>query len=332
VLDFQGGGLDYRRARSELKAVGNKLIELYPNNSQGYYELGVVSRLGGRNDEAAEYFSAAIRLDPRAGWIKNGYWNLAYCLINAGRDREGLEWADRTIAAPGSLAFPSLRERLLLGLRVVAYFRTGDIETAKRLAAELNARYPFDTWRERAPNDPDSETERNQYRSIQDALKAAGSRDHLDPVADFGVAPDDVLHRDSQGKTPTAAPSVTTIGTEQLAAMLETEKPLVIDTMVASWYRSVRGAVGLVFLDRGTGGTFTDAVQQRLEAKLRQLTGGDMAKPVVAMSFNVTQFDGYNLALRLRHAGYTNVFWYRGGREAWEVAGKPEDEVRPTDW
>jgi hypothetical protein len=57
-----------------------------------------------------------------------------------------------------------------------------------------------------------------------------------------------------------------------------------------------------------------------------------MAKPIVAMSFNVSFFDGYNLALRLRHAGYANVYWYRGGREAWEVAGLPETEVDVQDW
>jgi TolB-like protein len=330
VLDFRGGDLDARRVRSELVGVGKKLIELYPNSFVGYYELGVVSRWGGRYEEAAEYFSAAIRLDPRGGWIKSGYWNMAYCLINADRDREGLEWADRTIAAPGSL--PSVRERLLLSRRAVAYFRTGDIETAKRLVTELNARYPFDTWRARAPNNPDSETERKQIRSIQDSIRVAGSRDHLDPDADFGVTPDDVLHGDFEGKTPTTAPGVTTVGTERLAAMLETEKPLVVDTKTASWYRSVPGAVLLDLGDRGAGGSFADAVQQHLQAKLRDLTGGDIAKPVVAMSFNVAQFDGYNLALRIRHAGYTNVYWYRGGREAWEVAGKPEGVVRPADW
>ena len=127
----------------------------------------------------------------------------------------------------------------------MAYFRTGDVETAKRLAAELNARFPFETWRARSPDDPDSETERNQFRSIQEALKAAGSRDHLDPDADFGVAPDNVLHEYFEGKTPTTAPGVTTVNTEQLASMLKTQKPLVIDTMGASWYRSVPGAVGL---------------------------------------------------------------------------------------
>jgi adenylate cyclase len=213
----------------------------------------------------------------------------------------------------------------------VAYFRTGDVETAKRLAAELNTRFPFDTWRVHTPDAPESETDRNRYRSLQDALKAAGSRDHLDPDADFGIAPENVLHEDLEGKTPTTAPGVTTVSTEQLASMLKTQKPLVIDTMDASWYRSVPGAVGLD-INGFTHGTFTDAVQKRLEQKVRALTGDDMAKPIVAMGFKVARFDGYNLALRLRHAGYTNVYWYRGGREAWEVAGMPEDVVRPADW
>ena len=110
------------------------------------------------------------------------------------------------------------------------------------------------------------------------------------------------------------------MNTERLATMLETEKPLVIDTMYGTWWRSVPGAVGLEF-NFNTHGTFTDEVQERLEQKLRVLTGGDMAKPIVAMGFSVARFDGYNLALRIRHAGYTNLYWYRGGLMAWEVAG-----------
>jgi hypothetical protein len=176
-----------------------------------------------------------------------------------------------------------------------------------------------------------TETQRQQARSFRDALRASGSRDHLDPDADFGVAPDAVLHSYFEYGTPRTAPGVTTVGTDQLATMLEDEKPLVIDTMDSSWYRSVPGAVGL---DQYTdiGGIFTDKVQTRLEQKLRELTSGDMAKPIVTVSFNAARFGSYNLALRIRHAGYTNVYWYRGGREAWEVAGKSEDEVRPADW
>jgi hypothetical protein len=49
--------------------------------------------------------------------------------------------------------------------------------------------------------------------------------------------------------------------------------------------------------------------------------------PVVAVGWNSERFDGRNLALRLVALGYTHVYWYRGGREAWEVAGLPETEI-----
>jgi tetratricopeptide (TPR) repeat protein len=329
LLDWQQGELDYQRVRHDLEAAATRLIEYYPNNPTGYFELGVLRRNQGRYDDAAVLFAKTIQLSPRAPFIKNFYWNMAFCNIYAGRDREGLQWIDRVLTVPGSL--PSGRERMLLVIRSVAAFRTGDTNTAKRLAEELNDKFPFDTWRQHNPDDPDSDTNRAQVESVQRVLKAAGNRDHLDPNADFGVAPDNGLHEYLQGKTPTIAPGVTTVDTERLAGMLENDKPTVIDTMDYSWYRSVPGAVGLQF--RGnTHGTFDDVVQKRLELKLRELTGGNLAKPIVAMSFNVSYFDGYNLALRLRHAGYTNVYWYRGGREAWEVAGKPEDVVRPADW
>ncbi len=194
---------------------------------------------------------------------------------------------------------------------------------------ELNDRYPFETLRGfylLRLIYPVSETVREIFRSIQDALKSAGVRDHLDPDLDFGVSPENFLHEDLGGKTPTTAPGVRTVGTERLLAMLGNEKPLVIDTMDGSVGPSVPGAIGLDF-HGNTHGTFTDAVQQRLELKLRALTGGDMAKPVVAMGFNVARFDGYNLAPRISHAGYTQVYWYRSGREAWEVAGLPEAEA-----
>ncbi len=40
VLDFQLQELDYRRVRTELRATGQKLIDLYPNNYIGYFRLG----------------------------------------------------------------------------------------------------------------------------------------------------------------------------------------------------------------------------------------------------------------------------------------------------
>ena len=93
-------------------------------------------------------------------------------MIWAGHDREGLEWADRVAGAQGIL--PAWRVRALSALRLVANSRTGNLETARRIAKELNDQYPLATWRGAAPDDPDSETDREQVRSYSEALKTAG--------------------------------------------------------------------------------------------------------------------------------------------------------------
>jgi tetratricopeptide (TPR) repeat protein len=247
VLDWQQGGPDRRQAISKLETVARKLIDEYPNNPAGYHELAVVRRNTGRYDEAATLFEKAIRLNPR-GPNDTGSWTVSVvlCHVMAGRDREGLLWADR--ARAGEAGLGPQRQRDLLALRAAAYVRIGDLDAAKRAAEELNDRFPLHTWRCHSPSDLDSEKNVAEFRSFADAMKTAGVGDHLDPETDFGVPPDDILHRYSRyspDKTPTAAPGVTTVGTKQLLSMLEHDKPLVIDTMARTWYRSVPGAVGL---------------------------------------------------------------------------------------
>ena len=100
--------------------------------------------------------------------------------------------------------------------------------------------------------------------------------------------------------------------------------------MLYWWGRSIPGAVAL--RNVGLGDSTTDAIQSRLRLKMQALTRGDPATPIVAMGWNSERFDGRNLALRLTALGYTNVYWYRGGREAWEVAGLPETHIDPQDW
>ena len=77
---------------------------------------------------------------------------------------------------------------------------------------------------------------------------------------------------------------------------------------------------------------FLDEYQNRLGRKMWELTDGDRVRPIVAMGFNSERYQGRNLALRLVALGYMNVFWYRGGREAWEVAGLPETELVMQNW
>jgi adenylate cyclase len=65
---------------------------------------------------------------------------------------------------------------------------------------------------------------------------------------------------------------------------------------------------------------------------MRELTGGDASRPIVTVGWNSERFDGRNLALRLVALGYQRVYWYRGGREAWEVAGLPEAAAKVEGW
>jgi hypothetical protein len=169
-----------------------------------------------------------------------------------------------------------------------------------------------------------------QIRNYQTALRLAGARDHADADVDFGVSADGSLHSEIAGRTPTEAPGARTIRTAELVTFLADARPLVIETASNSWGRSIPGAVGLRF--SGLGGDFADEAQDRLRRKMIELTGGDLNRPVVAVGWNSEHFDGRNLALRLAALGYTRLYWYRGGREAWEVAEQPERELVLQEW
>ncbi|MFL5281266.1 MAG: rhodanese-like domain-containing protein, partial [Rhodopila sp.] len=96
------------------------------------------------------------------------------------------------------------------------------------------------------------------------------------------------------------------------------------------WGKSVPGAIGL--WGGGVGGSMFDAYQRQLGSKMQQLTHGDRTLPIVAMGWNAERYQGRNLALRLVSLGCTDVYWYRGGREAWEAAGLPETDLVMQDW
>ena len=168
-----------------------------------------------------------------------------------------------------------------------------------------------------------------QVARMRDGLRLAGVRDHADEDADPGAPPDNTLHTTYHAPTPTAAPGVRTIRTADLPALIDQRKPLVLDAS-NPWGPSMPGAIVLPGV--GVGGSMSDDVQQRLGRKMHQLTGADRSVPVVALGWNAERFQGRNLAMRLAALGYTEVYWYRGGREAWMAAGLPMAEVAQQDW
>jgi adenylate cyclase len=106
--------------------------------------------------------------------------------------------------------------------------------------------------------------------------------------------------------------------------------PIIVDTVESFSGRSLPGAVGLA--ESGWGTSVADPMQDRLRRKMAELTGGDRTRVIVAVGWSSERFGGRNLALRLVALGYTQVYWYRGGREAWEVAGLPEAPMVPSVW
>jgi hypothetical protein len=94
--------------------------------------------------------------------------------------------------------------------------------------------------------------------------------------------------------------------------MLEERRPIVGDTTY--WGGSLPGAMAL--WGAGIAGSISDEYQDRLRQKLPQLTAGNVDTPVVTVGWNAERHQGRNLALRLVALGYTEVYWYRGGREA----------------
>ena len=269
---------------------------------------------------------ASIRLSPRSPIIYFREWRMALAMVLLGRHEEAIAWAKRA-ANPGA---PARWRATSFLIQAAASAQMGELPAARLAVREAQRLWPLDTVRTRYVEGPASSTHKAQYARYQDALRLVGYRDHAEPDTDYGVPSDDRLHGDLVGLTPMTVPGGTTILTTELETLLAERNPLVVDTMLYSWGHSIPGAVGLA--GSGRGGELSGPMTERLGHKLRQMTGDDLSVPIVAMGWNSERFDGRNLALRMAALGYKQVYWYRGGREAWEVAGLPEADLAPQDW
>jgi tetratricopeptide (TPR) repeat protein len=326
---YQTAHLAYANSRySDSISAYQRLLDEYPNAHDAHYLIASSLIPLGRSEEAIPLYQETLRRDPLSPWNYDRYIGLGFALLIVGRDEESMQWLQRGLAAsPNNYAL--VRSRIYLDL-AAAHARLGHLEEAHDAIAEANRAWPYATLRGISPGYPFNPAFAEQMQRFGAALRLAGLRDHADADADFGVPADDNLRQSIPGLTPTAVPGATTIHTAELQQFLTERKLVVIDTLYDSWGRSVPGAIGLK--DAGRGGSTSDAMEDRLCKKMQALTKGDLSTPIVAVGWNVERFDGRNLALRLVALGYTNVYWYRGGREAWEVSGLPETALDVQDW
>jgi adenylate cyclase len=331
---FATGFLLRAQARhAEAIAVLQQLAERAPNNSNAFRQLGICMIAKGRAGEAVPHLRRSIRLDPLTPNHRFTCNFIGQALAMLGHDAEAAGWHQQALAATARDT-PQWRATCYLFM-ASAYGLLDQPLDARHALAEANRLWPYATLRSFRPIHPGPCGSPDpailvQMRRIQEGLRLAGLRDHADEAVDFGLPETGELRTDLTGRTPTSVPGATTIRTSELADLIKRQTPILIDVALGSWGRSVPGAVGLQ--GTGLGVQFSDVRQTRFSHKIRDLTSGDLAAPIVVFGANSERFTGYNLALRLVALGYTQVHWYRGGFEAWQVNGLPETEVDVQEW
>jgi len=155
------------------------------------------------------------------------------------------------------------------------------------------------------------------------AQLAGDEHAYADESRDWGIAPTSRLRQQPyHGPTPLQIPGAQLVPTRQLQAMLTgPESPLLIDVLSDQGHLTLAGALWLSGAGRGTN--FMDPTQAILTRLLGQLTGGDKARPMAFFCADSQCWLSYNAALRAVAAGYTRVYWYRGGVKSWVAAGLP---------
>ena len=135
---------------------------------------------------------------------------------------------------------------------------------------------------------------------------------------DYGLAPTSRIRIGNyEAPTPTAIHGAKTIMTPELRDMMTgPNPPLLIYVLDVDQTVSLPGAIWLP----GTGLGNRNA-QQELASDLTKLTGGDKLKAIVFFCLSETCWLSHNAAVRAVNLGYTRVYWYRGGRNAWKAAG-----------
>lgn len=153
------------------------------------------------------------------------------------------------------------------------------------------------------------------------ALAALGARAAEDD--DFGVAAAaDLRLAEVHAPTPREIPGARVILTRELQERLRgapERRPLLFDVLGGGNHESIPGAVWLP--GAGRGESLGDALQARLARTLKSATRGDATRPMVFFCQGNHCWLSYNAALRAAALGYREVYWYRGGLEAWLAAG-----------
>jgi PQQ-dependent catabolism-associated CXXCW motif protein len=151
------------------------------------------------------------------------------------------------------------------------------------------------------------------------ALPAHPPTGFADELADFGVRPQSTLQFNVGSATPTSIPGGHVITTEALVSL--SHSALLIDAWQDRYHPTLPGAIRM--WAAGLPGNFHDQVQAGLQQALAMRTNNNPQQRLVFFCAGAQCWESYNAALRALQLGYREVYWYRGGVNAWQAAGLP---------
>jgi len=119
--------------------------------------------------------------------------------------------------------------------------------------------------------------------------------------------------------TPDHIPGARVVTTAQLRELIEENpRPFLIDVLSGPAHPTLPGSI---WLHNGGLGDFDAAEEKRFLDTVALVAGPDKSRQLVFFCSSARCWLSYNAALRAARAGYGNVYWYRGGIEAWRAAG-----------
>ena len=305
----------------------SRLLDIDTSAAGVAAEFVKCGRCWGRPEDAAPLIERAARLNPLSANRDAIYASLGRMLIMLERDADAVEWLERGLRAvadqpPSKIAEREpgdfVRENIELYL-AAAYALSGRLDDAHTMLAsamssERTMDFTLRTFLNGIPIYYDAHR-LEQERRIAEGFRRAGVRDHLDEQADYHIKSTADLPDKRNGPTPVSVPGATTIRTEEMVQLLQTKpSPLVLTTAIAN--PTIPGAI---LVNLPNSGNLADEWQIALGKLVGEATNGDKQRPIVTFAYSINRWHSRNLALRLIALGYTNVYWYRGGWEAWDA-------------
>jgi adenylate cyclase len=301
-----------------------------PMRSSGHFPVDVAWCLIhlGRSAEAVPLLEEAIRLDRSMQTRFMGYLALGVALVRIGRYEEAISWL-RAANEASAGSSPQISWNL-----AIAYAHAGKVVDARRELQEFQKRTGgvfTARWLRHTVTYPFAEYYAREVGGPFIALLA----DHVSEDVDTGLPmTEGVQSANPIGLTPISAPGVSTIKTSELRALIgdgggsaNGELPLLLSTNCNNCLRVSIPGTNFV-PDSYRNGVLDDARRQALKVLVDRLVHGDRTRRVITYSWDAASWDARNLAIELGALGYPNVSWYRGGLEAWDVAGLPVTRLK----